>query len=270
MSVMLAKAKTLVLSTTNPDSRKQKQIENPEYVHLCSDLKITNNALNKLHKRMKDNERHWRELCDKQKEFSDDFGKLFYENADLRHIGVQFSESSSAISDDIRGHFEKNGSPHLALKNRVLKRIQEIDQILARRTELRKLARARAKAKKALDKARAAHPALDAPSEELSTKESEYAEAEKTYNETLAAVMDTMKRLLADAHYTYACAFSEFCWVSTHASSIVEFSMRKMRPVADEAVKKLLGTDNSYKYYISVSEPTDNDAMDAHSPLSLN
>lgn len=240
-------------------------IENPEYVHLCSDLKITNNALHALHKKMKDNERHWRSLVDKQKEFADGFGKLFHENAELRHVGVRYQETCNAIDAEMRAHFvDAADVPHRALKSRVVARIQAIDAVLARRGELRKLARARARARKALDKAKQAHPALDAPSEELAAKERDHAEADKVYCETLAAVMDVMKKLLADAHYTYACAFSEFCWVSTHASAIVEYSMRKMKPVADEAVKKLLAT-NGEKYLI----PEPNDA-DANSSVSLN
>lgn len=90
--------------------------------------------------------------------------------------------------------------------------------------------------------------------------------------ETLASVIATMKALLAGANTTYACAFSEFCWVSTHASNIVEYSMRKMRDTANDAVKKLVATlppvevqEEKENFY----RPVNDEPGDATAPIPL-
>ena len=235
---MLEQARTMLKQ--KKQDKTTKEIEHPEYVHLASDCKIVKNSLEALSKQMHENEKHWAKMCENQKVFADCYGKLFYENAELAHIAVQFKETSDAIDADIKAHFEKNDSPHKALKHQVSTKIDELAKVLARRPELRRMQRNRNKARRDLEKAKVNQPALDGPNEVVAAKQRAFDDAEKLYTETLTAVIATMKQLLAAANTTYACAFSEFCWVSTHASSIVDFSMRKMRTVADHAVDKLV------------------------------
>lgn len=235
---MLSRAKTMVSS--KKQDKTTKEIEHPEFVHLSSDCKIVKNSLEALSKQMHENEKHWAKMCENQKEFADCYGKLFYDNNDLKHIAVQWKETSDTIDADIKAHFEKQDSPHKALKAQVHAKIDELTKVLARRAELRRMMRQRNKARKDLDKAKANQPALDGPNEAVAAKQRAFDDAETLYSTTLASVIETMKALLAAANTTYACAFSEFCWVSTHASSIVEYSMSKMRSVADSAVNKLI------------------------------